>query len=527
MKNTKRVLLSLLAAMMLFGCFGAMAWADSSDYITYTVKGGDTALGICAGLKIDFFANQAWISEVNNIGSYNNIKVNQVLYLPTFDTSKDPTRANKAKEEIKKAAAAAKTTAGTSAAPAAVGTTSIGDSVVSYLINYKLQPGETVGSVCAKLGVDFDANADKIKKLSGFSNYYHVPAGQIVVIPSLTVPEGSSYTQIVAHQVKGGETAATICGLYKLDFAKVQGQLKALNNTENLNRISVGQTFYLPVPVGTADGTASTPNGTGAATAANTTAGNNTAAAAAATGSTVTAGDSIVSYLINYKLQPGETVGSVCARLGVDFDANADKIKKLSGFSNYYHVPAGQVVVIPSMSVPQGYNYTAIVAHQVRGGETVGSICGLYKLNFAKVEGQLKALNNTDNLSRISVGQTFYLPVPGGTAGTGSTAGGTTAANNAVSGSAAAPAAVTGQTYRITGQSSAHGAFVTQVGGQNVAAAPAGSDVKIVAEPETGYKVYSITVTKTGTNQAFPVGPSNFTMPNCDVTVTVTFKTAQ
>ena len=166
MKNTKRVLLSLLAVMMLFGCFGVMASADN-DYIAYTVKGGDTALGICEGLKIDFFANQAWISEVNNIGSYNNIKVNQVLYLPTFDTSKDPTRANKAKEEIKKAAAAAKTAAGP-AAPAAVGTTSAGDSIVSYLINYKLQPGETVGSVCAKLGVDFDANAEKIKKLSGF-----------------------------------------------------------------------------------------------------------------------------------------------------------------------------------------------------------------------------------------------------------------------------------------------------------------------------------------------------------------------
>ena len=526
MKKTKRVLLSLLAAIMLVGCFGVMACADNSgDYITYTVKGGDTALGICAGLKIDFFANQAWISEVNNIGSYNNIKVNQVLYLPTFDTSKDPTRANKAKEEIKKAAAAAKTTAGATAAPAPVGTTSIGDSVVSYLINYKLQQGETVGSVCAKLGVDFDANAEKIKKLSGFSNYYHVPAGQVVVIPSLTVPDGSSYTEIVAHQVKGGETAATICGLYKLDFAKVQGQLKALNHTENLNRISVGQTFYLPVPVGAASAAVSTPGG------ATTTANAGTASSAvtpATAGGTTSSGDTVVSYLINYKLQAGETVGAVCAKLGVDFDANAEKIKKLSGFSNYYHVPAGQMLVIPSLTVPQGYSYTAIVAHQVRGGETAATICGQYKLNCAKLEGQLKALNTTDNLSRISVGQTFYVPVPGGTAGAGSTAGGTsTPANNPAAGSSAAPAAVTGQTYKITGQSSAHGAFVTQVGGQNVTAAPAGSDVKIVAEPETGYKVYSITVTKTGTNQAFPVGPSYFTMPNCDVTVTVTFKTAQ
>ena len=522
MKNIKRVLLSLLAAIMLFGCVSIMASADN-DYITYTVKGGDTALGICEGLKIDFFANQAWISEVNNIGSYNNIKVNQVLYLPNFDTSKDPARANKVKEEIKKAAAAAKPAAGT-ASPAAVGTTTAGDSIVSYLINYKLQPGETVGSVCAKLGVDFEANAEKIKKLSGFSNYYHVPAGQIVVIPSLTVPEGSSYTQIVAHQVKGGETAAIICGIYKLDFAKVEGQLKALNNTDNLNRISVGQTFYLPVPVGTASAAVSAPGGATTTTGKTATVNSNTPAATA--GGTNSAGDTVVSYLVNYKLQAGETVADVCAKLGVDFNANAEKIKKLSGISNYYHVPAGQMLVIPSMSVPQGYNYTEIVAHKVKGGETAAIICGIYKLDFAKVEGQLKALNNTDNLSRISVGQTFYLPVPGGKAGAGTAPSGATASANgaASAGNTAAPA---GLTYKITPQSSAHGTFVIQVGGQNAASAPAGSDVKIVAEPEAGYKVYSITVTKTGTNQAFPVGASYFIMPNCDVTVTVTFKTAQ
>lgn len=185
------------------------------------------------------------------------------------------------------------------------------------------------------------------------------------------------------------------------------------------------------------------------------------------------------------------------------------------------------MIVIPCTSVPQGYSYTAIVAHKVKGGETAAIICGQYKLDFAKVEGQLKALNNTENLSRISVGQTFYLPVPGGTAAAAVNSAGAAAGNAASNGSAAAPAAVTGQVYRITPQSSAHGTFVTQVGGQNSTTAPAGSDVKIIAEPENGYKVYSITVTKTGTNQAFPVGDAYFIMPNCDVTVTVSFKTVQ
>ncbi|MBQ9664329.1 MAG: LysM peptidoglycan-binding domain-containing protein [Oscillospiraceae bacterium] len=359
MKKTKRILISLCVAATLISCFGAFAYADGDGYTTYTIKAGDTVLKVCQSLGIDFYANQAWITSVNNIGNYNNIKVGKVLYLPTFNTTTDPTKA----------------------------------------INVK-------------------------------------------------------------------------------------------------NSLS-----------GTTTTTATTPTTTTVATTTQT-----------AAVATTTAGDAIVSYLIYHKLQAGETVGSVCAALGVDFDSNADRIKQLSGITNYYHIPVGQNIVIPSLTVPAGSSYTAIVAHKVKGGETVGSICNSYGLDFAKVQAQLKALNNTDNLNRINVGQNFYLPVAGATIATNATTPSTT------TGTTTPASTPVTQVYQLNKQASAHGSFKLQVGGKDVSSVAAGTNVNIVATPDSGYKVYTVTVMKTGGEQAVAVNSMSFTMPAYDVTVSVTFK---
>ena len=262
MKTTGRILLSLCIAAMLISCFSAAAFADNDEgYIKYTMKSGDSVAAVCANQKIDFGANERWITAVNHITNYYNIAVGRVIYLPTFNTLTDANRANEVASKLTGGTAVATTTAATqttttattattAAVPATTVTTGLkpGDTIVSYLINHVLQSGETVGAVCARLGVDFDSNADKIKALSGIDNYYHIAAGKVIVIPSLTAPQGSSYTAIVAHRVTGGETVGSICNDYGLNFGKVQAQLKALNSTDNLDRIRVGQTFYLPVP---------------------------------------------------------------------------------------------------------------------------------------------------------------------------------------------------------------------------------------------------------------------------------------
>ena len=369
MKKTKRILISLCVAAMMISCFGAFAYADGDGYKTYTIQAGDTVLNVCNKLGVDFYANQAWITSVNNIGNYNNIKVGKVLYLPTFNTTTDPTKA----------------------------------------INLKNSLTGTTGAV-----------------------------------PTNTAPTATTTTTIAPTTL----TASV---------------------------------------------------------------------------ATTTAGDAIVSYLINHKLQPGETVGAVCAALGVDFDSNAARIKQLSGITNYYHIPVGQTIVIPSLTAPAGSSYTAIVAHKVKGGETVGSICNSYGLDFAKVQAQLKALNNTDNLNRITVGQNFYLPVPGATIVAPTTTTTVTTVPGTVTTTTTVPAPVP-QIYNVKKQTSAHGPFTLQINGNEISGASAGMDVNIVATPEAGYKVYTVTVMKTGGEEAVAVNSMSFKMPAYDVTVSVTFQ---
>ena len=232
-KSVVRVLLSVCVAAMLLSCLGITAFADN---ITYTVKSGDTVYGICQRLGIDFAKNEAWIKQTNNITNYKGLRVGQVLTLPGNGTTT--------------AGATTGVTNFTAIANATVTTASgvkTGDIVVSYLINHKLLAGETVGAVCAKYGVDFDSNAATIKALSGITNWYTIPVGKVIVIPSLTAPTSGTYTAIVGHKVVGGDTVAAICASYGVDYGKNIETLKALNNTANLNVIRVGQYFYLPV----------------------------------------------------------------------------------------------------------------------------------------------------------------------------------------------------------------------------------------------------------------------------------------
>ena len=232
-KSIVRVLLSVCVAAMLLGCLGISAFADN---ITYTVKAGDTVFGICQRLGIDFAKNEAWIKQTNNITNYKALRVGQVLTLPgngTKTTTTTTTATNIASVSL-----------GTIAG---IGTTQKGDIIICYLINHKMLAGETVSGVCKQLGIDFDSNAETIKALSGITSWNKIPVGKVVVIPSLTVPTGSTYTAIIAHKVVGGETVAGICASYGIDYGKNIEQLKALNNTTNLNVIRVGQYFYLPV----------------------------------------------------------------------------------------------------------------------------------------------------------------------------------------------------------------------------------------------------------------------------------------
>ena len=249
-RNMKRTVICIFIVAMLMTSMTISAFA--ADTVQYTIKEGDTVLAVCNKLGVDFYANQQWITAVNHINNYRDIKVGKVLILPLFNTQTDPTKANALLNSLAGSTTVATAPTNPTTIPAATTTTPTtslhpGDSIVSYLVVHVMQPGETVFSVCNALGVDFAKNSDKIMKLSNITSWNRVAVGKKVIIPSSVAPAGSTYTAIVAHKVQGGETVGSICTSYGLNYGAVQTQLKALNNTENLNVIKVGQTFYLPL----------------------------------------------------------------------------------------------------------------------------------------------------------------------------------------------------------------------------------------------------------------------------------------
>ncbi len=333
----------------------------------------------------------------------------------------------------------------------------------------------------------------------------------------------------VKYTVKSGDTLLNICNSLGVNFYRNQAWITSANKINNINQIAVGKVLVLPLFDTVADPTRANKALASAGTATATTAATTTAAItttpAASTTATISglhAGDSVVSFLVNHTMAAGETVAQVCANLGVNFGANADTIKALSGITNWYRVPVGKVVVIPSNTAPAGSTYTAIVAHKVNGGETVTSICNSYGVNYGQKVNQLKALNNTDNLNVIRVGQTFYLPVTG-TAVTPSSGSGSSGSGSSDSSSSTTPTTTTTSSLKVN--PAAHGTFTLTVGGKEVQTATSGQTVTIVPQPQDGYKVGTVTVTRTDTNAAVTVTNNTFVMPAAPVSISVTFVT--
>lgn len=314
----------------------------------------------------------------------------------------------------------------------------------------------------------------------------------------MTVSASADNTQ--QYTLQAGDTVLGVCQKLGIDFYANQDWITKNNNIGSYTNLKAGMVLILPIGNKAAAGTA--------AAAANT-------AAAPANGT-------VSYYLVEHTMAAGETVYMVCKQLGVDFNANSEKIKTINGITNYNNLKVGTKLLLPSTSAPTSGSYTSVIAHKVAAGETAGSICKTYGVDYGKNAETIKALSGIENLSVIKAGQTLYLPVAG-KAGTAAPAAGTAAAGTA---GAAAPATVntTPKAGSFKVHTSSNGVFTLQVNGQIVNSAKPGETVTVVAVPDQGYKVNQIVVYKTSTTERITVTNSSFTMPANDITIYVTFK---
>ena len=340
------------------------------------------------------------------------------------------------------------------------------------LTTVTLSKGDTVLSLCQKLGVDFFAYKNLIMKLNGFtseSQFSKLAVGQQVVLPaSAAAAETLSATAASASTVSS--TAATTAAT---TVATTVGT--TLPSTSSL---TTGQALSVP------------------------------------------AGDSVAYYLVRYTLQSGDTVGQIYANWGLSYKTFDNQIKKLNNISSYNSIAAGKTLILPTTNPAVANSaYYTVMSHIMKSGETAYDvICSQYGMNFSANQSSILALNNTTDLSYIQAGSALYIPISGivstyttVSAGTGTTT--TTATSN------------TSANYNLVSQTTVNGSFDLMVDGKSVTTAQAGKTVSIVATPDIGYGIDTISVTKVGdSSTGVAVNNNSFVMPSYSVIVNVTFK---
>lgn len=373
------------------------------------------------------------------------------------------------------------------------------DKVSGYLVGYKLSYGDSVYKGCLSLGINFNENQDYITKINNITNYGNLAVGRVVWLPVSSVGSATMYYTLKTHVIESGDTLEALCTAHGIKTN--DKMLNTLNS--NLSKLIVGQSIIFPIyhgPSGTSAETIGKPPASGTASESG----------GSSEAPSVSTGDPIAYYLYPYVMQQYDMVINVCADLGINFNQESEFIRRVNNISSWSNIPVGAVILLPVKSAPsKGYT---VYAHKIVSGDMVVNICSNYGIAYSANEALLKAVNNSSNLGRIYIGDTFYVPVSG-------VAGGGSGGSGGGSGSAT--------TYDITKVAPTNGTYSVKVGDVAVKAVAEGKTVSVVATPNSGYTVDKITVTKTGdTSVTVAVTDGAFKMPAFPVTVTVTFKTA-
>lgn len=314
--------------------------------------------------------------------------------------------------------------------------------------------------------------------------------------------------EVVTYTVKSGDYLYKICKNQGLDYYACKSAIMILNGftTETqMNRVYVGQQIKLPasnalaatVSTTTTVSIGSSSSGTGTTVSTTTTSAGN---------------DTVAFYLVPHTVTSGETLYSICNALGTSYAQYSSKILEMNGIKSVTHVYAGKSIYIPVATKPTSGTYLTVVNHKVASGDTMTSICNNLGIGYSANYKLIDGLNDTVNLNYIKVGQTVLVP--------------TSKTISPVNPTPAPTSSPVSGAYKISFNSGANGSPYALVNGKTAASADAGTNVTVQGNPDSGFVVKSITVTKKS-GGSVAVSNATFTMPAEDVTVKVLFEAGE
>lgn len=340
----------------------------------------------------------------------------------------------------------------------------------------------------------------------------------LVSLCSVFTVSASADSQTTTVTLASGDTVIALCQKYGIDYYTYKNVIMSLNGITSeaqFRNLAVGTQITLPVSNTAAASLAGTTT-----TAATTTGTATVSGLTTGTVSSLPTGDYVAYYLVNYTIKSGETIGGIYSSLGESYKTYQNQIVSLNNLANINTVMAGKTLLLPTTSASlSGSAYKTVVAHVMKSGDTAQAlVTNSYGQNWSSSYAMLQKLNNRTNLNYFRTGEVMYIPVDGIVTINNNTSNGSSNTSGSV---------VSGTSYSIVRATATNGSFDVRVSGSSVSQAASGQTVQIVATPDTGYAVSSVTVTKSGdSSTAVSVSNNSFVMPAYSVNVSVSFEKA-
>lgn len=537
------LLMVCIVASLLSG-LTVSAYADGNT-VNYTMQGGDTVIGVCKSLGLDFFTCKQAIMTLNNLRSdadFNRLKVGQTIKLPASnaDASLIVSSGNTGNTGT-----GAGTGTGIGTGTGAVNVSSVqllpGDYVAYYLIPHVVQAGETVYDICNAKGINFHENSDLIMKVNGIQNWNRLFVGRTIMLPSTKAPASGSCIVVVAHKVVGGDTVYTLCQKYGISYKDSLEMLQILNKKENLAVIKVGQVLLMPISGVVTGGVGGGTGGMGGTVVpgGGTTTGGTTGGTTATTVRNITTNtpNGTVSIRVDgaatTKAIPGKTVSiSVSPNNGYALDS--DVVVYLADNSGTVKLNADGTFIMPDSDVRIEAKFTSGYALTKKGDATKGNFNLL--VNGVATQAAFKGAKVTVKIAPKEGCAVQSVTV----VGTDSKASWYAWTDGKQEYSFNMPAEkitveVTYKTvasYTLTKGTVNGGTFsLANTTGSVISKSSAGNTVVVVPKANTGYEIDKVSYTyKNGNNdvttQVSPAsdGSYSFAMPAANTTVNVSFK---
>ncbi len=131
-----------------------------------------------------------------------------------------------------------------------------------------------------------------------------------------------------------------------------------------------------------------------------------------AAGSVDISKDEVEYYVIPYVIVKGDTLADVYWRWGLKFEPYADAIRALNGVENLDLLFVGAIYLLPTtVTNVKTEEYTKVMAHIIRKGETAYEVFTSYGIDYYKYLGKLKSYNGGQDLTKIAAGEKLLIPI--------------------------------------------------------------------------------------------------------------------